>query len=219
MLIEYIWSKPHRSPVKWLFLLTRYVGLASLICNLYGSVGGNYTAITCKGFLVIQVTMAQILVTLIELILMMRVHALYNQDLRITAFLAFLVIAGTLVAIVSLSFTVSSSDFDSTCGVTHIRSPLASFSFAFVITEGILLLLTLFKCIRTFRATGRSVPIIMLMLRDGTAGFLAIISILIPTSVLLVVNHGEFASTMNAWFLAVTSCAVSKLYFPPCPRV
>ncbi|KAH7909947.1 hypothetical protein BJ138DRAFT_1180662 [Hygrophoropsis aurantiaca] len=209
--IEYIWSKPYRSPVKWLFLLTRYVGLASVICNVYGTVGGIHTAISCRGFLVIQVTMAQALVTLVELILIMRVHALYSQNCRMAAFLAFLVISGTLVAIVCLSFTVASSDFDSRCDVTHIGNSLASFGFAFVITEGILLFLTLFKCISTFKDTGRPVPVIMLMLRDGTAGFLAIISILIPSSVLLVANRGEYVSRMNPWFLAISSCAGCRL--------
>ncbi|KAH7920927.1 hypothetical protein BV22DRAFT_1132697 [Leucogyrophana mollusca] len=209
--VKYIWSKPYDSPIKWLFLLTRYVGLGSLVGNRFIGIGGNNPTISCRGFLTYQVTMSEVLVTLVELILMIRVHALYNRDRRIAAFLALLLAAGKVVAIIGLDSTVSTSHFNEICGVTRIDTPLAYFSFSTVMVEGILLILTLVKCIRTFQATRHSIPIITLMVRDGTMGFLAIMSILIPTSLFLVVKHGAFVSIMTPWFLAVLSCAGCRL--------
>ncbi|KAH7922221.1 hypothetical protein BV22DRAFT_1037747 [Leucogyrophana mollusca] len=230
--VELIWSKPATSLVKWLFLLARYVGLASLlyvlipdiqqfveiamgVClfsatRLLGVYVGGST-IGCKGLLVLRVTMSQVLVTLIELIFMLRVHALYNRDRRMAVCLGFLAVSGMIVAIVGLSHTVANTQFDEMCSVTHIDSSMAYFGFAFVFIEGILLLLTILRCIHTFRASKKLAPIVTLMLRDGTLGFLALIAVLMPTSILLVVWHGAQLSFITPWFCAVLSCAGCRM--------
>ncbi|KAH7915232.1 hypothetical protein BJ138DRAFT_1122892 [Hygrophoropsis aurantiaca] len=209
--VEYIWSKPWKAPIKWLFLLTRYVGLGAVIGNRFTGIGGNNPTISCTGFLIFQVTMSEFLVSFVELILMIRVHALYNRDNRMAILLAFVFVAGVVVAAIGLSSTVPNSHFNEICAVVRIETSLAYFSFSTVMVEGILLVLTVVKCFRTFRETRHSIPIITLMLRDGTMCFLAIMTTLIPTSLFLVVKHGAFVSFMTPWFLAVLSCAGCRL--------
>ncbi|KAH7917444.1 hypothetical protein BV22DRAFT_936571 [Leucogyrophana mollusca] len=207
--VELIWKKPWKSLVKWLFLVTRYVGLTSLIGSLYISFGGNHPEASCRGFLVMMVTTSQTLVSLVELIFALRVHALYDRDRRMALFLAFLVIAGFIVAVVGLSSTVPRTKFDNRCGVTHIDSPMASFSFVFTITEGILLLLTISRCLWTLQTTRQSAPVLTLLIRDGSLGFLVVTSVLLPMSIVMVADRGKFVSWVTPWVNAVLSAAVS----------
>ncbi|KAH7922220.1 hypothetical protein BV22DRAFT_1131619 [Leucogyrophana mollusca] len=208
--VEFIWSKPSKSPIKWLFLFTRYVGLGSLAGSRFIGIGGDNPILSCTGFLVLQVTLMQALIILVELILALRVHALYNRDRRMGAFLLFLVVSEPIIAIIWLSSTVPNTEFDSLCNVVHINSRMTSLSFSIVATECILLLLTILKCISTSRTVRKS-ALIKLMLRDGTLGFLAVFSILIPASVLLDVSHGALVSVTNPWFNAVWSSAGCRL--------
>ncbi|KAH7922218.1 hypothetical protein BV22DRAFT_673653 [Leucogyrophana mollusca] len=168
--MKFIWSKSNKSHIKWLYLLTRYVGLAAFAGNRFIGVGGSHPALSCKSFLSYQVTMTQVLVTLVQTILMLRVYALYNPG---------------------ATSTIPNAQFNAVCGIVHIGSVMTSFRFAFVAIESILLLLTVIKCIYTFRVTRQPVPLITLLLRDGMLAFIAIVSILIPTSVTLVVDHGK----------------------------
>ncbi|KAH7904194.1 hypothetical protein BJ138DRAFT_953218 [Hygrophoropsis aurantiaca] len=209
--VEYIWSKPWKAPIKWLFLLTGYVGLGAVIGNRFTGIGGNNPTISCRGFLTFQVTTTEFLVCCVELILMIRVHALYNRDNRMAVLLALLFVAGVVVAVIGLSSTVPNSYYNEICAVVRVETPLAYFSLSTLMAEGILLILTVIKCIRTFRETRHSIPVITLMLRDGTMCFLAIMTTLIPTSLLLVVKHGAFVSFMAPWFIAVLSCAGCRL--------
>ncbi|KAH7907899.1 hypothetical protein BJ138DRAFT_1158942 [Hygrophoropsis aurantiaca] len=70
--VEFIWNKSYRSPVKWLYLLTRYIGLAASLGNPFLGIGASSLSMTCKGFLILQVTAGQALVTLVQTIFMIR---------------------------------------------------------------------------------------------------------------------------------------------------
>ncbi|KAH7909945.1 hypothetical protein BJ138DRAFT_166044 [Hygrophoropsis aurantiaca] len=205
--IELVSSKTWKSPVKWLFLIARYTGLASLIANRPFGMGGRNMPLSCEAFLAMQSSLTQVLVTVSELILMIRVHALYNRNRWMTAFLVFLAFIGTADGIVGLIFTLPNAQFDSLCGVADIGSSMTSFTLAFVAIDVILLLLTVFKCVHTFQTTTRDIPVVVLMLRDGTAAFLAIITVLLATSVSMHVGRGKYLPAVTPWFKAVLSCS------------
>ncbi|KAH7922068.1 hypothetical protein BV22DRAFT_682590 [Leucogyrophana mollusca] len=209
--VRFVWSKPYKSPLKWLFLLTRYVGLGSLIGNRFLGIRSRNPSFSCKSFLALQVSMCQILVTLVEIILMLRLYALYNRDYRISAFLIFLAVAGTVVAIVGLVLSVPETQFDYMCSITHVGSSSTSFIFTFVIIECSVLLLTIVKCISSRRSINQTSPIIKLMLRDGTLAFLAMTATLIISSILLIAAHGSLASTLYPWVIATYSCAGCRI--------
>ncbi|KAH7922069.1 hypothetical protein BV22DRAFT_682708 [Leucogyrophana mollusca] len=160
----------------------------------------------CKTWLIVQVSTVQVMITLVELILMLRDH-------RMKAFLVSLSVSGTVIAIIGLILTVPETQFTAMCDMTYISSSVTYFSFTFVIIEGILLFLTVVKCICILRTSTRRAPMIVLMLRDGTLTFLVLLSMVLPLSVLLTVAHGEFVSLLHPWFIAIYSCAVSPLVF------
>ncbi|KAH7907900.1 hypothetical protein BJ138DRAFT_1158943 [Hygrophoropsis aurantiaca] len=214
--VEFIWSKSYRSPVKWLFLLTRYIGLAASFSNPFLGIGASSLSMSCKGFLILQVTASQALVTLVQTIFMIRVLALYNRNCWMAAFLLFLLVTGSIIAITGLSSTVSNTEFDRMCGVTRIHSSMTYFGFSFVATNCIVLTLTIVKCTRALVQNGgrgrqKFAPVLSLLLRDGTLGFFGTAALMIPTSLSLIIDQGALASPMTPWFIAIQSCAGCRL--------
>ncbi|KAI3610103.1 hypothetical protein WG66_007405 [Moniliophthora roreri] len=91
-----VWSSPLRfTVVKTLFILSRYFGL---ICQLYGvslSVYWKYQYTTatvprqfCTRDLAFKIFEHYFLLTILHIVLMLRVYALYNKSFRIILFLA-----------------------------------------------------------------------------------------------------------------------------------
>ncbi|KAH7909944.1 hypothetical protein BJ138DRAFT_1154080 [Hygrophoropsis aurantiaca] len=209
--VELIWNRESNFIIKWIFLLTRYAGIVSLIGFLFSEDAKTHLMLSCRDFLVMQVTMCQILVTLVELTFAIRVFALYNRDRRMALFLACLIAAGFIVMVFALSRDIPRTTFDANCGVTHIDPSMAWFSLTSTATEIIVLLLTLVKCMWTVHLIQKSAPIFTLLVRDGSLGFLAIVSFLIPTSILLVVQHGRFVSWVSPWLNVAMSSAACRL--------
>ncbi|KAH7922079.1 hypothetical protein BV22DRAFT_683725 [Leucogyrophana mollusca] len=170
--VEYIWSKSYTSPIKWLYLFTRYIGLGDLVATPYF---GYRSALSCRGWIVLQMGGLQAMVTLVEMILMLRVHALYNRDPRMRAFLILLILVATVIPATGMGLSASKTMFSPSCAVMHIDNPLTFISYIYSITESILLILTVVKCVHTSRTTLRHAPVIVLMLRDGMLAFFALV--------------------------------------------
>ncbi|KAH7909935.1 hypothetical protein BJ138DRAFT_164644 [Hygrophoropsis aurantiaca] len=202
--VEYIWSKPNVLLIKWLYLLTRYVGLLSLLLTPFFGYGSS---LSCLAWIAIQMGEVQAMITLVEIVLMMRVHALYNRDPRMLAFLIFLILVATVGPMTGMALIAPKMQFSPTCAVLSIETSLTFISYIFSVTESILLLLTIAKCIHTFRKTTREIPVITLMLRDGTLAFFALVAMVLPMSIVLTVVDGAFISVLHPWFIAVYSCA------------
>ncbi|KAH7930753.1 hypothetical protein BV22DRAFT_1124771 [Leucogyrophana mollusca] len=212
--VDFIWSKSCKSPIKWMFLLLRYIGLGSLAGNHLISIDTNSSPLGCKGFLALQMALCQALVAIVEIILVLRGRSTcHSISKTLIDPIQFMHLVGSIITVVGLILSMREIQFDHACAVTHAGSPASSSMFAFVVVEGILLLLTAIKCIYTFRTTGQWVTVVTLMLRDSTLLFLAIASLLIPTLVLLVVSHGALTSALYPWFNGLLSCA-SMTYAP-----
>ncbi|KAH7910232.1 hypothetical protein BJ138DRAFT_1153320, partial [Hygrophoropsis aurantiaca] len=207
--IDYIWSKPHKSPIKWLFILTRYTAIAVLGMNITIFMNGP-PPISCKNLLALQMTMVEMMITLVEFILVLRVVALYNGSLRLRIFLSGLVIVGTAMTMITFVATVNDFEFGDFCSVKRTTIE-TDFGFTFIITEFIILVLTLVKGVRTLRASESRIPLVEVMLRDGILSYLSCIIVAIPGSLLFAVWHGTIAALLEPWFIAVYSCVGCRL--------
>ncbi|KAH7909951.1 hypothetical protein BJ138DRAFT_1180666, partial [Hygrophoropsis aurantiaca] len=157
--IDCIWNKPHKSPIKWLFILTRYTAIAVLGMNIAVYVNGAPPPIGCKGFLALQTTTVEVMITLVEFILLLRVVALYNGNLRLRTFLMGLVIVGTTTTMIAFAVTANDFGFGDLCSITHTTRS-TDFAITFIVTEFIILLLTLVKGVHTLCTSDRRIPLV-----------------------------------------------------------
>ncbi|KAH7916163.1 hypothetical protein BJ138DRAFT_691561 [Hygrophoropsis aurantiaca] len=205
--VRFVWSKSYKVPIKWAFLSARYVGILSL-CS--GHIL-NLIPISCQAKLGLLLALDQILVTTVEIIMVLRVHALYNRNHRMGIFLGFLAISGTIAEILGWALSMPVAQFDPQCVVIHIGPSSPSFLIIFLAIDGLFLLLTLLKCIHAIKTSGNWVPVISVMLRDGTLAFFAITALMLPNIILLITAHGAFAQILTPHFTAMMSCLGCRL--------
>ncbi|THH11395.1 hypothetical protein EW146_g8063 [Bondarzewia mesenterica] len=139
----------------------------------------HYTHRACVAWYIFQEVSTQLLITSVEVILMIRVHALYDRNCYIAAILLVLFLAETITMITTLILVVPKVEYDSICIVTHTPSNLFVFALAFILFETILFILTLVQFVRALRTGWGHTPVVTLLARDGTWAFAVIFGALI----------------------------------------
>ncbi|KAH7916160.1 hypothetical protein BJ138DRAFT_1140327 [Hygrophoropsis aurantiaca] len=173
----------------------------------------NNYVLSCKALFALQLCMSQALVAIVEVILALRVHALYNQHFQMAYFLRLLIGVGFVISIAGLILAMREIQFDAVCAVIRVNSLTASPILVFFVSEGILLILTAIKFLYNFWVVGHCVPMITLMLRDKILLCLAITPIMALTTAFLLIDpsHGELTLMLYPWFNALLSCAGCRL--------
>jgi len=173
----YIWKRP-MSFIRTSYIFSRYFAIASQIFS-YAYFSRNYTISQypvpswfCRSFYGIAVS--QSLQLVLEIILVVRVHALYNRSRRMGFFLSTLFIANTSLMITMVCLSIRTIEFDSVC--TLLGTPRAALYYGCgeALTQTTILCLTLWK--PALSPVGRLPrnPLVALLLRDGAAVFTTI---------------------------------------------
>jgi len=154
-----------------------------------------------------QVIVACIVVSALDLVLMARVYALYNQQRWIGALLIFCLSSEIIITIIGLLLNLPGELFELSMLVTHLPASFAYLGIASVTSHFIILTFTLRKYIRSPLST---VPLVRLMMRDGTFAFL-MLTIFGTCVVVYTVCNIVYAVTGYAWLLSAVSCATCRL--------
>ncbi|KAH9974224.1 hypothetical protein BJV74DRAFT_753527, partial [Russula compacta] len=214
--VDTVWSKPNRFYSKWLFLFVRYFAVAMQISLLFVgtriSLNFHYTERDCIKWYIFQEVGTQLLVAAVEFILIIRVHALYDRKIAVTATILSLFLVENVIMIVTLAKVIPRVRFDSNCTVIHSPSGLIFFAAAFVALETVLFVLTLIKFLIALRDGWGRTPVLHLLVRDGTWAFILIF-------VTLCVNVGFYIGDGNSsisaiafpWLLSVESFAGARI--------
>ncbi|EDR10468.1 uncharacterized protein LACBIDRAFT_325117 [Laccaria bicolor S238N-H82] len=196
--VEYIWqfvnplSPQHHSPfihsssgrisfVTYLYAWSRYFPLIAQIVNLvFMEIAQSPSAHdhTClMGFITKAVT-AQIATTCVELILLVRVHALYNRSRKSGILLGLVFITGFALEVTS-DIRVIKSVIDSPNNICmpppYERLALALFAAGVGLVQSTLLFMTVSKVILGRKLGWGRTPLVSLMLRDGVIVFALLI--------------------------------------------
>ncbi|KAF8889116.1 hypothetical protein BD779DRAFT_419996 [Infundibulicybe gibba] len=115
---KYIWRQNWTS-VKCIYLFCRYFSLIVQIAN-YAITRGPISRIpvaytTCQTWFAFQITCTASLLCAVNVLLMLRVYALYNKDRRIAVFLTNLLILDTISTIIHGYYRIKTCGFDDAC--------------------------------------------------------------------------------------------------------
>ncbi|KAI0270410.1 hypothetical protein BC834DRAFT_967211 [Gloeopeniophorella convolvens] len=211
-----IWSKPYWFYSKWLFLFVRYFAVAMQIALLF--VGSrfaprfDYAESDCVKWYVFQEAGTQLLVAAVEIILMLRVHALYDRSRRIALLLIFLFVAENLVMSVTLARAAHHARFDTGCAVVHTPRGLAAFAVAFAAFESVLCGLTLAKFAAALRTGWARAPVLRRAVRDGTWAFaLVFVTLCVNAGFFLGKHNSPRAALAFPWLLSVEAAAGARV--------
>ncbi|ETW81185.1 hypothetical protein HETIRDRAFT_459587 [Heterobasidion irregulare TC 32-1] len=213
--VDTIWPKRNTNWTKWLFLFVRYFAVATQIAELF--VGTEiaaalpYTMRSCVAWYIFQEVATQLLITSVEVILMVRVHAMYERNRTITLVLLVLFVAEIVAMLATLVLVIPDVQFDDICVVTHTPTTLIFFALAFILFETLLFGLTLFKFVQAVRTGWGHTPVMALLARDGTWAFALIFAVLCINAGFYLGKNSSIGAVAYTWILSIESFAGYRL--------
>ncbi|EIN05351.1 hypothetical protein PUNSTDRAFT_127828 [Punctularia strigosozonata HHB-11173 SS5] len=200
---QYIW-KSRWTPIKFLYMMVRYYTFVVLIVTDIWFFG-NWSEADCARDLPILPGMAVLSDFCVELVLALRVFALYDHDLRVAAILGVLLAGflGTMIAVPVLAFDyVRLPSWPGPCLVTgkaSIAGPkfiiafyAAPMAFDFIVTA-----LTLYRAFFYINIKQTRSSLITTFIRDGVFYYVAI-SALNLINVIFFVQANKLIESINA---------------------
>ncbi|TFK67622.1 hypothetical protein BDN72DRAFT_898799 [Pluteus cervinus] len=171
----------HRRPItfmKCLFCFTRYFALVFQVCNQYvmagplarSSVGDHM----CTRWFAFQTAGTQIQLWMVEVILLLRVYALYNRTYAIGVGLSFAFLAQLAVIVYSSILTFKQLVFDELCIPIYTPRPVLYWLASTFLLQVVVAVLTLAKQKIAVRDGWSTAPILVRVTRDGSRVFIAI---------------------------------------------
>lgn len=219
--VEYIWKKQW-TMAKVLYIFARYLPfafqMALLALNVDGTTGLFWAKADCKQWTIVQAVILQVIITVVDIILMARVYALFERNRKLL--IAMIVGYAAEIAYMSyvLSFVAPRLSFNDECFV--IASP-SLFTYYWVVSlayETILFLLTLWKFAAAVKSGWGERPIMRQFVRDGTWAYTLIFVTMLINSMFYKFIHSAVAGICFTWLLSVLSFSGSRLILNPRKR-
>ncbi|KAH8828007.1 hypothetical protein DL96DRAFT_1601267 [Flagelloscypha sp. PMI_526] len=208
--VKHIWPLKVTSWIKWTFLLVRYHPLAiQLLYRVFEfrlSVLGKYSRSTLAVLWLIQPLQILIPAVAIEIVMMVRVYALFDKKKKVLWTCIFLIfqelvsIVGGMILYAPDLRTMQPLDF-----ATKFPPTTRWFGSTSALTEAVILLMTVL-C----RSRFRSVPIFQLLFRDGVF-IIALMTLFSCVMIVYTSIDWPFDAPVFSWNLTLFSCAGTRL--------
>lgn len=175
---HYIWRGPINH-IKVLYILARYFALCAQISNTY-LVFSSFSRIPvsrerCMAWFVFLALIDCLLMTAMDIVIMLRVYALYNRSTKVALLLVSLLLTQLTLVTTCVSRTLPKVPFDVNCDILKTPHDIVYFMASVIISHIVLLFMTIAK---RKVALGQS-PVVELVVRDGTWVFVLVVSLFV----------------------------------------
>ncbi|RPD65624.1 hypothetical protein L226DRAFT_237198 [Lentinus tigrinus ALCF2SS1-7] len=214
--VEYIWRGPH-SWVKWAYVFIRHVPYLVQCSILVGLVamaakGHVYEMVQCKAWIAYQLGANEVLTVVVEIILIVRIYAMYNRNWIVTTAVYVLFVAEIVAMCTILALTVPKFEFTRQCLITSTPNLFLSYWTISLAFETVLFLLTLYKFFSVLEITQfHRQPIMVTLVRDGTWAYAIIFAIMLLNTLMYELEKNTLAGICYFWELSVMSYAGSHV--------
>jgi len=212
--VNTIWVKPNNSWIKWQFLFTRYFALVAQIASRSVEQAIESDKMLSKGALknwyMCQVILGSILMTAVEIIMMARVYALYKKSPWVGLIFGCLILGEIGAVVAGVVFSTPGKNFTPSSILMSDSNSYTYFGISAIVSQVTILALTLAKYKTAVQHGWGKVPIMLLMVRDGTAAFF-ILLIITTMTVVATSMQTEYAPIGNSWFLSIVACSGCRL--------
>ncbi|KAE9410400.1 hypothetical protein BT96DRAFT_374770 [Gymnopus androsaceus JB14] len=205
--VDFIW--PPWSLMKFNYFFVRYMPMLLQIPLLL--VGSeltphfHFTEHACFIWGVYQGVVSVSTTLAVDFILISRVYAFYfdSRTVRWITSLAF--ILEISVMCVALGFALPRISYDANCVVTNVPATLAIYIGAPILFQFLLFILTAYKFITSVRSGWGHIPIIRLLMRDGTWAFFLVFFVLLGQVFMYQLANHAFSGVLYGWVLVLYS--------------
>ncbi|TFK73958.1 hypothetical protein BDN72DRAFT_833939 [Pluteus cervinus] len=217
--LQYIWSQPAKvTMVNCLYLFSRYFALAVHINNsvISGKLSGLYPVPhdICKAWAIYQTIVTYTMISMVDMILMMRIYAFYNRSKRMGAFLCSLLFIRTGMAAASAIMTFPTSTFTPKCLTSVPPEVVYLFAVGEVLFQTLILSLTFVRKFSLQQSIWSNSPLLSLLSRDGSLTFLSVVGSLTAILVYSRFQYTEevaYGHSVFPIFVAATSSASCRM--------
>ncbi|KAF9262366.1 hypothetical protein L218DRAFT_400375 [Marasmius fiardii PR-910] len=219
------WKSPVKliqSPAHWLYVLSRYFAIAAQMCDIIiASIWKyKYTAIPaniCHMHLVFKSVVSHFGLLILDIILMLRVYALYSKSQEIALFIGLALLtkltSGVWISVRLKEIATSSIYFNYVCIAPiplHEEPGVALFVFGEMAIHGALCWLTLTKTCSLLDFWPRAQNIATVLNRDALSVFLAIFA-LFTAVIISTYRRGLAVLFVYPVFISIMSCGGCRL--------
>ncbi|KZP30075.1 hypothetical protein FIBSPDRAFT_1038433 [Athelia psychrophila] len=206
--VQFIWSKPNASFIKWLFLYIRYAGILGQIFNIFVTIHYPLSSGQCASWYIVQCGISQGMMTALEMVLILRVYAIYDRNYRVAAGLMLFILAEIAITSTVAWDMIPTLDFGPTCFTVLPHKSAAYYIAGVISTQLAIVTLALHKSSATSLSRWSNNALSAVIKRDGTAACGAII-ILMLAVILHVMLRDTLIVAIAYWFyplLSVVGC-------------
>ncbi|KDR79609.1 hypothetical protein GALMADRAFT_223751 [Galerina marginata CBS 339.88] len=211
--LRHIWKRPI-TVVRMVYLFSRYLAIIVQSVNLY-LVLGPFSALStperiCKGWFSFQLTAACVLMAALDLILMLRLYALYSKSFKVGTLLTLLFCGQIAVEAVIAPRSVLQVPYDPICDTTRTHPDILYFCISVWVTHIAMGLLTAAK----WELAALRAPVVKLVTRDGTwilVTICALFAVIVPYGLIGQVSKAHVAF---GWPISIISISVCENF--PC---
>jgi len=197
--VEYIWPSPWTIP-KFCFFFLRYFTLSLHITTMFlGTPPYTFTARQCYGWGVYQALASLLLITTVDYVLLVRIFAIYPRNRAVK----WITIGGyiTELVIVAVGFGLSVPKLvtDEYCTVLDAPPTFVVAAGAPIVFQAFLFVLTMVKFTQALKEGWGDVPLMRLLVRDGTWAFILLFAIFIGEALLYGFAPSAYTSILYGW--------------------
>ncbi|KAI0076419.1 hypothetical protein K474DRAFT_1560728, partial [Panus rudis PR-1116 ss-1] len=212
--IQYMWSNRWTTPTG-LYVVARYapwiLQLALLSINADGT-AGVFTIVDCQKWMILQAILLQVVISTVDIILLLRVWAMYGTCRRSMLTLGLLFCVETAYMCYALSYVTPRLQYTQNCFVTEAPRMFTSYWMVSLGFETVLFILTIFRFLEVFRVRFWSGSnIIDNLVTDGTWAYTLIFGTMLVNAMLYRFIHSPMAGICFTWLLTVLSFTGSRL--------
>ncbi|KAF5379357.1 hypothetical protein D9757_007674 [Collybiopsis confluens] len=179
----------------------------------------HFTTQACFMWQIYQGVASMLTNVAVDYILISRVHAFYLHSRSIRWIVNISYVLEICAMCVGLGLALPGIQFDSICIVDNIPDILVVYFAGVILFQTLLFVLTAFKFIRSLRSGWGQVPIIALLMRDGTWAFFILLAFLVCNPSLYQSTNHSFAGLLYTWLLSIYSyCQWNQRYIPGTTR-
>ncbi|PPQ83628.1 hypothetical protein CVT25_006313 [Psilocybe cyanescens] len=165
-----------------------------------------------------QVVLGSVLMSAVEIVLMARVYALYKKSIWIASLFIVLILAEMVTVVIGIVTNVPGKDFRVANILLKSPTSYVYYGISAIVSQITILGFTLAKYKTAVQGGWGKVPIMILMVRDGTAAFF-ILLVVTTMTVVATSMETEYAPIGNSLILNMqklsTRTEVTSATFPP----
>ncbi|EKM60668.1 uncharacterized protein PHACADRAFT_203825 [Phanerochaete carnosa HHB-10118-sp] len=208
--VDCIWRRP-QTWVKYAYAFVRYIPILNGGAVLTLTADRTYPSSGCRGWIIDQLVVIECVTVVVEMILIIRVYAMYNRSKIIASIIVLGFAAEVALMVTTLALVIPKQTFTPDCLVASSPGIYMAYWLSSLFFETFLFVLTLYKFFQGIKLEYRQHSILFLFVRDGTWAYAIIFSAMLLNTLMYQLVTTPLAGMGYFWALSVMSFAGSHV--------